>query len=41
MPNLSLPDNYASVLALLKEQIASAQVKVVAAANKEMLLLYW
>lgn len=41
MKSPSLPDNYVSVLAVLKEHIALAQVKTVTAANKQMLLLYW
>nr|WP_317235805.1 DUF1016 N-terminal domain-containing protein [Niabella hibiscisoli] len=34
-------DNYKLFLAAVKTQIAEAQVRVVSAANSQMLLLYW
>lgn len=33
--------NYKALLKLVKEQIGTAQVRTITAANKEMLLLYW
>jgi hypothetical protein len=34
-------ENYQQFLASVKEQIASAQVKTIVAANSQMLWLYW
>lgn len=36
-----MDSDYKALLTLVKEQISTAQVRVVTAANKEMLLLYW
>ena len=41
MSKLKLPDNYSNIFAEIKEQIEKSQIKVVIAANQELLWLYW
>ena len=36
-----VPDGYGALLAALKEQIRSAQVRAALAVNRELVLLYW
>ena len=39
--SVSIPDDYAAVLASLKQRVRQSQTKAMLAVNREMIQLYW